>query len=142
MRAIITRGFYIFYPLFVVQFLCFQGGFFRKFCPYSRAVCNHEWVMMVHIRYAHIRQKLLIPPGQQKVPQGWMSSVAPSSLNVLFAQCLARCTTTLKCTKISQLCSSLFAKGLIQHCFATPSQNCHPLQSRGSFPSSCISITK
>ena len=33
-RAIITRGLYIFYPLFEVQKRFFQGAFFLKFWPY------------------------------------------------------------------------------------------------------------
>ena len=33
-RAIVTRGLYIFHPIFLRPFLCFQGGFFRNFCPY------------------------------------------------------------------------------------------------------------
>ena len=33
-RAIITRGLYIYYPMFEGQFFVFKGVFFRKFCPY------------------------------------------------------------------------------------------------------------
>ena len=33
-RAIITRGLYIFYPIFEDHFFVFKEFFFRKFCPY------------------------------------------------------------------------------------------------------------
>ena len=33
-RAIISRGLYIFYPIFKDQFFVFKEFFFRKFCPY------------------------------------------------------------------------------------------------------------
>ena len=45
-RAIITRGLYIFYPLFEVQKL-FSRGFFVKIL----ALCIQERVMMARVRY-------------------------------------------------------------------------------------------
>ena len=56
----ISRGLYIFYPIFEIHFFCFQGVSFRIFCPYVylRAVYNKERVMIARIRYTTIQKML------------------------------------------------------------------------------------
>ena len=49
MRAIITRGLYIFYPILEGQDRFFNELFFRKTLPLCM-VSIQEWVMMVSLR--------------------------------------------------------------------------------------------
>ena len=55
MRAIISRGLYIFYPIFRNDFFVFKEAFsensFLMDGLYSRAACNQERLMMARIRY-------------------------------------------------------------------------------------------
>ena len=54
-RAIITRGLYIFYPLFEDHFFVFKEGFSENsvlmYGLYSRAASNQERLMMARVRY-------------------------------------------------------------------------------------------
>ena len=54
-RAIISRGFYIFYPIFKDHFFVFKEFFsenvFLMYGLYLRAACNQERLMMARIRY-------------------------------------------------------------------------------------------
>ena len=56
MRAIITRGLYIYYPIFQVHFFVFKEVFSENsvllYGQYSRAVCKQERVMMARVRYS------------------------------------------------------------------------------------------
>ena len=53
-RAIISRGLYIFYPIFKDQFFVFKEVFSEIFVLmyglYSRAACNQERLMMARVR--------------------------------------------------------------------------------------------
>ena len=55
MRGIITRGLYIFYPIFEGHKRFFKEVFSENsafmYGKYSRAVCNQERVMMAHVWY-------------------------------------------------------------------------------------------
>ena len=55
MRAIISRGLYIFYPIFKDHFFVFKEVFSENsvlmYGLYSRAACNQERVIMARIRY-------------------------------------------------------------------------------------------
>ena len=54
-RAIISRGLYIFYPIFKDHFFVFTEFFSENFVLmyglYSWAVCNQERLMMARVRY-------------------------------------------------------------------------------------------
>ena len=54
-RAIITRGLYIFYPIFKDHFFVFREVFSENsvlmYGLYSRAACNQEQLMMARVRY-------------------------------------------------------------------------------------------
>ena len=55
MRSVITRGLYLYNPLFEVQKRFFKEFFSENYIFmygwYSRVVCNQEWVMMARIWY-------------------------------------------------------------------------------------------
>ena len=54
-RAIISRGLYIFYPIFKDHFFVFKEVFSENsvlmYGLYSRAACNQERLMMARVRY-------------------------------------------------------------------------------------------
>ena len=54
-RAIISRGLYIFYPIFNDHFFVFKEVFSENYVLmyglYSRAACNQERLMMARVRY-------------------------------------------------------------------------------------------
>jgi hypothetical protein len=58
MRAIISRGLYIFYPIFKDHFFVFKEVFSENsdlmYGLYSRAACNQEQLMMAGVRYIEI----------------------------------------------------------------------------------------
>ena len=58
MRGVITRGLYLYNPLFEVQKRFFKEFFSENYIfmygLYSRVVCNQEWVIMVHVEYYNI----------------------------------------------------------------------------------------
>ena len=54
-RAIISRGLYIFYPIFKDHFFVFKEVFSENYVLmyglYSRGASNQEWLMMACLRY-------------------------------------------------------------------------------------------
>ena len=58
-RAIISRGLYIFYPIFKDIFFVFKEVFSENsvlmYGLYSRAACNQERLMMARVRYIDLR---------------------------------------------------------------------------------------
>ena len=62
-RAIISRGLYIFYPIFKDHFFVFKDVFLENsvlmYGLYSRAASNQEWPMMARVRYIAGKQVLV-----------------------------------------------------------------------------------
>ena len=61
-RAIISRGLYIFYPIFKDHFFVFKEVFSENsvlmYGLYSRAACNQERLMMARVRYTVVCKKV------------------------------------------------------------------------------------